>query len=96
LNAVVRMLMGGHVTTRLIEGLPVPVWSSDATQRRIGLLAHRIARRPHDMAAHAEIQASIARLYALDSQTFQTVLDSFPLVSRQERDRALQVFAAMR
>jgi hypothetical protein len=96
LNAVVRMLMGGHVTTRLIEGLPVPLWTGDAIQRRIALLAHRIARRPQDGVAHADIQASIARLYALDSQTFQTVLDSFPLVSRQERDRARRTFASMR
>jgi hypothetical protein len=92
LNAVVRMLMGGHVTTTLVESLPVPEWTGDATQRRIAAIACRLARSSPAAALHAELQASIARLYALDSQTFCAVLETFPLIPRQERDRALQRF----
>jgi len=92
LNAVVRMLMGGHLTTSLVESLPVPVWSGNALQRRIAALACRLARRPDCAAAHAELQSSIARLYDLDRQTFHAVLQTFPLISIQERDRALQEF----
>jgi Eco57I restriction-modification methylase len=92
LNAIVRMLMGGHLTTSLVESLPVPVWSGDPLQRRIAALACRLARRSDNAAGHAELQASIARLCAIDSQTFRAVLETFPLISRQERDRALQSF----
>lgn len=92
LNAVVRMLMGGHLTTSLVESLPVPGWSGDTLQRRIAALACLLARRPDCAAAHAELQASVARLYDLDSQTFHAVLQTFPLISIQERDRALRRF----
>jgi hypothetical protein len=95
LNAVVRMLMGGHVTTSLVESLPVPEWTGDATQRRIAAIACRLARGSPAPDLHAEVQASIARLYALDSQTFRAVLDTFPLIPGQERDRALQRFVAL-
>jgi hypothetical protein len=43
LNRVVRMLMGSHVTTSLIESLPVPPWDGTAAQIRIGRLARRLA-----------------------------------------------------
>ena len=39
LNAAVRMLMGGHVTTGLVEDLPVPLWTGSVDQRRIAELA---------------------------------------------------------
>ena len=89
------MLMGGHVTTSLVESLPVPVWTGDASQRRIALLAHRMARDAGDTEGYAELQAAIARLYALDRQTFHSVLETFPLIARQERDRAFNVFDSM-
>jgi hypothetical protein len=92
LNAIVRMLMGGHVTTSLVESLPVPVWTGDQLQRRIAAAARRLSRGSTWPAALlADLQASIARLYALDSQTFRVLLDTFPLIPRQERDRALQI-----
>jgi hypothetical protein len=95
LNAIVRMLMGGHVTTSLVESLPVPRWTGDDTQRRIAVIAHRLARNAPTPELHAELQASIARLYALDGQTFRAVLETFPLIARQERDRAFQVFTTL-
>jgi hypothetical protein len=96
LNALVRMLMGGHVTTTLVESLPVPVWTGDLLQRRIASAARRLSRRSRGAyALHADLQASIARLYALDSQTLRRVLDGFPLIPRQERDRVLETFLAL-
>jgi hypothetical protein len=35
LNRYVRLLMGGHLTTSLVEGLPVPPWVGSKRQRRI-------------------------------------------------------------
>ncbi len=66
LNAFVRVLMGGHVTTSLIEQLPVPVWQLTALHRRIARLAARLARpgaRPADLSA---LQAAVARLYGMN------------------------------
>ncbi len=81
LNALVRMLMGGHVTTSLVESLPIPVWTGDPMQRRIAVLARRLSWRPHDETSHAELQAAIASLYAFDSQTFHSLLETFPLIA---------------
>jgi hypothetical protein len=92
LNAIVRMLMGGHVTTSLVEGLPVPPWTGDDLQRRIARLARALARRPKAIRLAAELQASVARLYALDAQMFSHVLSGFPLVPETEKQRALDEF----
>jgi hypothetical protein len=92
LNAVVRLLMGGHVTTGLVESLPVPVWTNDRGQRRIAACARRLARHSGDGTCWAEMHAAIARLYALDSQTFRALLETFPLIARQDRDRAREAF----
>jgi hypothetical protein len=35
LNRYVRLLMGGHLTTSLVEGLPVPPWTGTSRQRQI-------------------------------------------------------------
>jgi hypothetical protein len=90
LNAVVRLLMGSHVTTSLVESLPVPPWRGTALQFDIALAAERLAA-PRDN--HGEddstLQASVARLYDLDSQVFGRILESFPLVPARDRERAL-------
>jgi hypothetical protein len=89
LNAVVRLLMGGHVTTSLVEHLPVPLWRNTSLERRIARLAARLARthqaRPGIAAA---LQAAVARLYALDDATFSRLLEGFPLVDAAERAAA--------
>jgi hypothetical protein len=89
LNAVVRMFMGAHVTTSLVEGLPVPAWTGSPAQRRIARLAARLARRPHAPRLHAALQASVARLYGIEAETFAAILESFPLVPRGDRDAAV-------
>ncbi|MEO6222095.1 MAG: N-6 DNA methylase [Vicinamibacterales bacterium] len=43
LNRVVRLLMGSHVTTSLVELLPVPRWEGSPRQWRIGRIARRLA-----------------------------------------------------
>jgi hypothetical protein len=43
INAVVRMLMGSHVTTGLVEGLPVPKWTG--TRRAASRVHHALNRR---------------------------------------------------
>jgi hypothetical protein len=89
LNAVARMLMGGHLTTGLVEGLPVPVWHDTAVERRIARLARRLAEGAVDPVLGARLQAAVARLYGLDQDAFARVLEGFPLVPDDERQLAL-------
>jgi hypothetical protein len=44
LNRVVRLLMGSHVTTSLVESLPVPGWEDSPIHRRISRVAERLSR----------------------------------------------------
>ncbi len=63
LNAIVRMLMGGHVTTALVESLPVPVWAATPEQRRIAELGERLTQAPTDAAAWEELHAVVGKMY---------------------------------
>jgi hypothetical protein len=89
LNAMVRMLMGGHVTTSLVEGLPAPRWRGTPGERRIARLAERLTRQPAASGVHAALQAAVARLYDLDTKTFARILEGFPLVPDRDRTLAL-------
>ena len=70
MNLVVRMLMGGHVTTSLAEQLPVPVWNvarqptADCTT---GATAGRWqSTRP---SSKARLEAEVATLYGSTSRS---------------------------
>ena len=69
LNRIVRMLMGGHVTTGLVEHLPAPPWTGDHDQRRLAELAQQLAQKsPEDTTERRdemqrEIDGRVGRLY---------------------------------
>jgi len=65
LDAVVRMLMGTHVTASLVADLPVPAWRDSDAERRLAALARRLARSPDDAPAMTQLQAGVARLYGV-------------------------------
>ena len=92
LNAVTRLLMGGHITTGLVEQLPMARWRGDDRDRLIALLAMELAERPEDTAVQAVLEAHVARRYALDVGTFEHLLESFPLVDPTHRAAALTSF----
>jgi hypothetical protein len=96
LNAVVRMLMGGHVTTSLVEHLPAPVWSASKAQRLSARLAARLARHPRSIATAAFLQAAVAHLYGMDRRALEGLLVHFPLVGADERRRALDAYERLR
>jgi hypothetical protein len=54
IDAITRMLMGGHVTTSLMESLPVPPWIGSARQQRIAAIALTLASHhaPEERAWH--------------------------------------------
>jgi len=89
LNFVVRLLMGGHLTTSLVESLPVPMWTGAPAQRRIARLAERLAvRRSISVGTHARLQAAVAREYRVSASSFERILENFPLVPREDRELA--------
>jgi hypothetical protein len=92
LNSIVRMLMGSHVTTGIVEGLPVPPWSGGDGQRVVALLAEELSRRPNDTDAQALLEAQVAKLYQFDVAGLERLVSAFPLVPLAERERAVGVF----
>ncbi len=89
-NAIVRLLMGGHVTTALVEDLPIPVWRGSAPDRRIARLGRRLVRRPRSPDVETRLQAAVARRFGLDAPTFAAIVDGFPLVPASDRRRAVE------
>jgi hypothetical protein len=89
LNYLVRLRVSTHVTTAIVEALPVPTRDqAPHAMRRIAALARARARRP-DPAADAALQAQVAALYQLSAAEFAHVLDTFPLIPKTARDAAL-------
>ena len=70
IDAIVRMLMGGHVTTSLMESLPVPPWTGSARQQQIAAIALTLARtkRREGAAWHqlfADLNALVEREFSV-------------------------------
>jgi Eco57I restriction-modification methylase len=63
MNTIVRMLMGSHVTTSLVEQLPVPIWTGAEDQIQISRLAQALAESNEapDSPAHASLIAELDR-----------------------------------
>jgi hypothetical protein len=88
-NYLVRLRVSTHVTTAIVERLPVPIpEQAPAAFRELAALARLLARR-FDPAAFARLNAVVARLYQLTPAEFRHVLGTFPLVPREERNDAL-------
>jgi hypothetical protein len=95
-NFLVRLRVTTHVTTAIVEQLPVPTWdAAPAAAREIAALARLLARR-HDASAFARLNALVAHLYQLTDEEFRRVLDTFPLVEIAQRTGAMDAFVAMR
>jgi hypothetical protein len=93
-NAVVRLLMGNHVTTALVEDLPIPVWRGSALDRRISRMGRRLARPRRSPDIEARLQAAVARRFGLDAATFAALVGGFPLVPASDRQRAVDALRA--
>jgi hypothetical protein len=91
-NYLVRLRVTTHVTTSIVEQLPIPMAHErpDAFAE-IAAMARLLARRHHPD-SFARLNACVAELYQLTDAEFSHVLDTFPLVPREDRDRTLAVF----
>jgi len=106
-NYLVRMRVSTHVTSGIISRLPVPVLPRDDMQFREVVDLNRSIARLNDagtgraaspstlvwaMRSRARLQALAATIYGLRSAHFAHILETFPLVPRNERDAAMTAF----
>jgi hypothetical protein len=91
-NYLARMRVTTHVTTAIVEQLPLPTPdAAPSACRQIAAAAARLARRA-DPGALAALNARAAELYQLTREEFAHVLGTFPLVAQAERDAAFAAF----
>ena len=91
-NYLVRIWVATHVTTSIVERLPIPGEDQAGPSfREIARWAHALSRRD-DSGLWSALNARVAELYDLNEEQFAHVLSSFPLVPREDRDDALRVF----
>ncbi len=94
INYFVRLRITTHVTTGVVEHLPIPRRdSAPPICREIAALARHIARR-RDPGAAARLDARVAELYQLGADELRHVLGTFPLVPMADRDAVLKVYLA--
>jgi hypothetical protein len=91
-NFLVRLRVSTHVTTAIVERLPVPCADetsdfADELMERARLLA--VA---DDAASFVRLNAVVARIYALQRDQFEHILARFPLVDAGQRRAMLDQF----
>ena len=95
-NYLVRLRVATHVTTEIVERLPIPRWDAmPAAFVEVAGLARLLSRRAHPVAL-ARLNARVAELYQLAPDEFTHILGTFPLVPIEERDAALEEFVSRR
>jgi hypothetical protein len=95
LNYFVRLRVTSHVTTAIVERLPVPTrHHRPRALREIAALARRLSRR-HDEGAFATLQALVAGLYQLSVAELEHVIGTFPLIPKETREAALTRYREM-
>jgi hypothetical protein len=96
MNAIVRLLMGSHVTASLVAELPVPfdVRASEvrAVARVVARLEPSRAGAPGMEEAEAAAQAAVGRLFGFDRHSFGLLLDRCTLVPVKARAAARVAF----
>jgi hypothetical protein len=95
LNYLVRLRVATHVTTAIVERLPVPGRDDPSSAiRRVAALARVLSKRD-DASALALLNATVAHLYRFSVEEFRHVLGTFPLVAIEEREAAMRRFLDM-
>jgi hypothetical protein len=89
LNYLVRLRVTTHVTTAVVEALPVPRrCDAPDTFERLAAVSRLLARRQDD-AQFVRLQAVVAGLYQLSVEEFSHILETFPLVPKEIREQSL-------
>jgi hypothetical protein len=97
-NYLIRLRVSTHVTAALMSQLAIPVLEdTEPTFARLVTLTRRLMSSTASVESceeYVELQALVAKLYDLTRDEFAHILDSFPLIARETRDRALSRFSA--
>ena len=95
-NYLVRLRVTTHVTTAIVERLPIPCEdeAGAALYDEIGSMTRALSRRD-DSAVEARLNALVATLYQLTPEEFRHVLSTFPLIPEKERSDAMTEFARL-
>lgn len=105
-NYLVRLRVTTHVTTAVVERLPIPTpRHAPVSAREIAALARLLSRGVDNLAfaqnsavaeasAFARLNALVARLYQLTRDELEHLLGTFPLLPQDQRQAALIEFAA--
>jgi hypothetical protein len=93
-NWLVRLRVSSHVSLAILRTLPVPcVRASSALGWRLAGAAQLLEEgRADPVAVEAELQALGAIAYGVSEDEFTRLLESFPLVEPDARERARQAF----
>jgi hypothetical protein len=91
LNYLVRLRVTTHVTTAIVEHLPVPGPGHTPAYREIAAFGRRLSRR-RDPQAFARLNARVALMYGLTAGEFAHVLRTFPLIPVAERELAAREY----
>jgi hypothetical protein len=84
------------LSASIVEGLPVPRPERGSAEfEAVRRCAELLTRSPDDTTIGAEMQARSARLYGLTADELSHVLDTFPLVPREERAAVLTVWRSL-
>jgi hypothetical protein len=93
---MVRLRVSTHVTTAIVERLPVPdPGRSRPRQAELARLARQLARVEEGsrrLEAEARLQAIVASLYGIDRDELDVVLERFPLVEANIKDATRAAF----
>jgi hypothetical protein len=94
-NFLVRQRIGTHLSTAIVERLPVPrPGQASIAYVELARLSSRLEADPDDGDAAARVQARAARLYGLSADELSHVLDTFPLVPAERREAVLSAWRA--
>lgn len=95
-NYFVRMRVTTHVTTAVVERLPIPTKEEcPSAFRAIAALSRGLTRR-WNLEHWVRLQTLAAEIYQLSDNELQHVLDSFPLIPKEDRDRVFREFTSRR
>lgn len=95
LNYLVRMRVTTHVTTAVVERLPVPCEDHLAPVVESLVTAATTLARTADIEAFGRLNAQVAHLYQLRESEMVHVLATFPLIDQAAKDASLNWFCRL-
>jgi hypothetical protein len=94
-NYLVRLRVTTHVTTAIVERLPIPAAEEAGRWFRLLPSAARVLGRRFDLDRWALLNAAVAQLYQLSRGELDHVLGTFPLIPMEERAAVARAFDSL-